>query len=275
MLSNLRKTLNVSDEEHEQIVTELSGSSASAAPGQPLQEASGRYTQDKDFEPTGYGAQSPAAETPVKEEPAAAPEINEGITRVTPSPAPAAAPQTPAATAPQTPAPAAAPAAAVGDSPLEQGKEAFRQGDYQKAYDLCDEALKAKPGDSQALFFKKRAKSKLDESGGGSSSPAPEGTADPMMSHVQQTAQTPAPASGGDQMKCMSCRDTHNCSWCKSSGVCWMCHGAGTCSSCKGSGLTDGGTCTKCKGSGKCDSCLGSGKCYWCKGSGKCHKCSL
>jgi len=202
----------------------------------------------------------------------AKPEDLGGIKRVSPAPA-----EEPSTSAPVTPTPTGSASADPTDEQdpdklLEMGKEAYREGEYKKAFDICDKVLQLKPNHSQAVFFKKRAKSKIDE-GGDEAEAAPEAAADPMMAHTQTTASPGLPAGGNANPKCLSCRDTEVCSWCKASGVCWMCHGAGKCSACKGTGIVEGDTCNKCKGSGQCDSCLGSGKCYWCKGSGKCHKC--
>jgi hypothetical protein len=278
MLGNLRKTLGVSDEEHMQVVAELSSSLPSSGSGEtetPDADPSRYHGHDDEFQVQGYASEPGTDEPEPKEEEQpqdTGPQETQdtgttpaelGIKRVSPAPA--------------EPTPDTGTDVPEGDlSPeklLELGKDAFRKGEYRKAFDLCDKVLKETPNHSQALFFKKRAKTKMDETGEGPTATQQE-SADPMLSHIQQTSTEATEAAGSSaNPKCLSCRDSGTCSWCKSSGVCWMCHGSGTCNTCKSTGIVDGETCNKCKGSGKCDSCLGSGKCYWCKGSGKCHKC--
>lgn len=82
------------------------------------------------------------------------------------------------------------------------------------------------------------------------------------------------PSPGGDP-NCKSCGGSGQCHWCQGSGKCYWCKGSGNCDKCNGTGKINGDDCKACKGSGKCHSCIGDGECYWCKGSGKCSKCVM
>ena len=82
-----------------------------------------------------------------------------------------------------------------------------------------------------------------------------------------------APSEGDPN--CKSCGGSGECHWCQGSGKCYWCKGTGNCEKCKGTGKVDGEDCKSCKGAGKCHSCMGDGSCYWCKGTGKCNKCAL
>jgi hypothetical protein len=83
----------------------------------------------------------------------------------------------------------------------------------------------------------------------------------------------PAEGSGGDP-NCTSCEGTGECRWCNSSGKCNWCSGLGNCKKCGATGKIDGEDCSSCKGTGECFSCKGTGNCFWCKGTGKCSKCN-
>jgi hypothetical protein len=346
MLSNLRKTLRITEEEHQQILAEL-GATLGAAPLQAQTQAPVQQSAP----PRSAEVIPTATDMPKRITPAYAASVPLGpispapgqVVQTTPQPShiapagPMPAPVAPAPTAQPTIQPAGAsrvpqhvgsvhqmadrpetgepstigsgiqrvgpalgpqqapkpvageskPASAIKEPKtpedyLELGKEAYRVGDYQKALEQCEISLKMKPSNNpQALFFKKRAKSKIEEGAPGAdfAKPAEAPQSDLMLSHiappvVAPVSPPPAAASGPGAQQCLSCRDTKVCSWCKGTGECWMCHGAKICSNCKGTGKVGEASCPKCRGSGKCDSCLGSGNCYWCKGSGKCHKCS-
>lgn len=288
MLNNLRKTLRIADEEHEQILSELTGemSGAPAVEEKPAETpatdtpsssdantlgSDGVHTLGSDGVHTLGGSSSEPEDKPPSS--GIVRSFGDASTDKSPDDTSAAATiqRVSTDTSKEIEEPKAAPAASGSfDDLLNQGKEAYRAGKYQDAYDFCTQALEVKPNNSQALFFKKRAKSKLGDNVK-KSSPAQE-RSDPMMSHMAKP-QEKKPVENSLIPKCLSCRDTGTCSWCKGEGSCWMCHGTGKCNNCKGSGIVDDETCPKCKGSGECDSCIGSGKCYWCKGSGKCHKC--
>jgi hypothetical protein len=93
-----------------------------------------------------------------------------------------------------------------------------------------------------------------------------------------QDAQAPEPVitpAGDGDPNCKSCGGSGQCHWCRGSGKCYWCKGTGNCDKCQGSGEINGDQCKSCKGSGKCHSCNGDSTCYWCKGSGKCSKCLL
>ena len=339
MLTNLRKTLRISDDEHQQIIDELraaSGFPPASTPVAPTPAPAMTTSMPSPVQPAFAPSPAPPSPspqpaqvhplgptpgpiptpTPISSPAQVAPDIPKSATisalevdirggshhlSITPTqaterePAPTTASSIISSGIQRvSPAPKAAeqPAsnlleAAKGkrdedlnfDECLELGKEAYRTGGYKRSVDLCDRALKLKPNNSQAIFFKKRSKSKMDEAAPASAVPAaqtsPQPTSDPMLSHMgaPKAAQT-AVQSGSIIPKCLSCRDTHVCSWCKGQGLCWMCQGTGVCNTCKGSGTLNDAPCPKCKGSSKCDSCMGTGKCYWCKGTAKCHKCS-
>jgi hypothetical protein len=98
---------------------------------------------------------------------------------------------------------------------------------------------------------------------------------------IEEVASAPTPepvnetTNGGGDPNCKSCGGSGSCHWCEGTGKCYWCKGSGKCDKCKGEGQLNGETCKSCKGSGKCHSCNGDTTCYWCKGSGKCSKCSL
>jgi hypothetical protein len=105
---------------------------------------------------------------------------------------------------------------------------------------------------------------------------APEINSDSDVPSTPNNTPPPAPPpEGGGDPNCKSCGGSGQCHWCQGSGKCYWCKGTGNCDKCKGEGKIDGEECKSCKGAGKCHSCMGEGTCYWCKGSGKCSKCSM
>jgi hypothetical protein len=89
------------------------------------------------------------------------------------------------------------------------------------------------------------------------------------LSHTVSAAE-----SGGCDPNCSSCDGTGECRWCNSSGKCNWCNGLGKCKKCGATGKINGEDCSSCKGTGECFSCKGTGNCFWCKGTGKCSKCN-
>jgi tetratricopeptide (TPR) repeat protein len=171
---------------------------------------------------------------------------------------------------------------------LNSGKNAYHKGNYEHAIECCDNVLLIDPDNSEALFFRKRALSKIEklrgkDAGGKAAAAAdievsdagevPVGAANNGGAEVA-VGEIKAPAGGGDP-NCKSCAGSGQCHWCKGSGKCYWCKGSGKCDKCNGEGKVNGEECKGCKGSGKCHSCNGDGECYWCKGSGKCSKCSM
>jgi tetratricopeptide (TPR) repeat protein len=172
---------------------------------------------------------------------------------------------------------------------LNDGKNSYHKGNYEEAIEYCDKVLLLDPDNSEALFFRKRTLSKIEKLRG-----KPNGDAAANNGVGANTELTPpavgelngangaggavAPAgagSGTGDPNCKSCKGSGTCHWCKGSGQCYWCKGTGKCDKCGGSGEINGEQCKSCKGAGKCHSCNGDSKCYWCEGSGKCNKCSM
>jgi hypothetical protein len=194
---------------------------------------------------------------------------------------------------------------------LTAGKNSYHKGNYEEAIEFCDKVLLLNPDNSEALFFRKRTLSKIEKmkgkkgSGGGKKEPKvkeKDATKTEMQEvedemteaadiDVEPIEQSPemepaavgnntngagAPTAGKEaDPNCKSCAGSGQCHWCQGSGKCYWCKGSGNCDKCKGEGQINGDECKSCKGSGKCHSCNGDSNCYWCKGSGKCSKCSL
>ncbi|WP_455392444.1 tetratricopeptide repeat protein [[Eubacterium] cellulosolvens] len=168
---------------------------------------------------------------------------------------------------------------------LAQGKNSYHKGNYEEAIEYCDKVLLMDPDNSEALFFRKRTLSKIEKlrgkkAGDTVKDEAPPADADvaameanPQM-EVSPPKEAPPATGGGGDPNCKSCKGSGECHWCKGSGSCYWCKGSGNCDKCNGSGKINGENCKSCKGTGKCHSCNGDGKCYWCHGSGKCSKCS-
>jgi tetratricopeptide (TPR) repeat protein len=170
------------------------------------------------------------------------------------------------------------------DEFLNEGKGAYKKGDFQQAIVYFDKAIEMEPDNSEAIFYRRRSQKKLEETGGGAAA-GPAGAAAPGAAPAGAeggpaaggpTPPSPIPASEmrGDP-NCSSCSGAGTCRWCKASGGCYWCKGSGQCDKCKGTGVTKGQQCGSCAGSGKCHSCKGTGLCYWCQGKGTCNKCSV
>lgn len=181
---------------------------------------------------------------------------------------------------------------------LTSGKNSYHKGNYEEAIEYCDKVLLLDPDNSEALFFRKRTLSKIEKlrgknKGKSSSSSKKSASADSGTEVTEPPSEAPAgvdddaqgdmPPSETSKVadgnvgdpNCKSCGGSGECHWCKGSGGCYWCKGSGKCDKCKGEGQLNGEECKSCKGSGKCHSCNGDGQCYWCKGSGKCSKCSM
>jgi tetratricopeptide (TPR) repeat protein len=200
---------------------------------------------------------------------------------------------------------------------LTAGKNSYHKGNYEEAIEFCDKVLLLDPDNSEALFFRKRTLSKIEKmrgkkGGAGGTKKAPEQApappkeeqategevadieaslneaADmnidaindsPEVTPAPNTDNNSAPEANGETKaadpNCKSCGGSGQCHWCQGSGKCYWCKGSGDCDKCKGEGQINGEDCKSCKGTGKCHSCNGDTNCYWCKGTGKCSKCSL
>jgi hypothetical protein len=167
---------------------------------------------------------------------------------------------------------------------IKAGKAAYHKNDFQSAIGSFDKALELEPDNSEALFFRKRSQSKLNEKStpadGGATGAAvgmnPGGVAASTANTAIEGGMAEVPNVG--EMKgdpgCSSCNGAGTCRWCKATGGCYWCKGTGQCDKCKGTGVLKGQQCSSCAGSGKCHSCKGNGKCYWCQGNGRCNKCN-
>ncbi len=192
---------------------------------------------------------------------------------------------------------------------LNAGKNAYHKQNYEDAIQFCDKVLLLDPDNSEALFFRKRTLSKLEKSkskkGSGevtakvTAPPAPinksatveeaaqmeadldeaaELNLEPMKENPSKNSVNNNVAPGAEKKadpNCKTCGGSGECHWCQGTGKCYWCKGTGNCDKCKGEGQIKGEECKSCKGSGKCHSCNGDSNCYWCKGTGKCSKCSL
>ncbi len=178
---------------------------------------------------------------------------------------------------------------------LNEGKNSYHKGNYEGAIEFCDKVLLLDPDNSEALFFRKRTLSKIEKLHGGKDEPEktaakaePEKTAakaepeqlaakaEPELEPPEVSPEPGGTAAGGKgDPDCKSCKGSGQCHWCRGSGECYWCKGTGKCDKCDGSGKIGDEECKSCKGSGKCHSCNGDSKCYWCNGTGKCSKCSL
>ncbi len=177
---------------------------------------------------------------------------------------------------------------------LNAGKESYHKGNYEEAIEYCDKVLLLDPDNSEALFFRKRTLSKIEKLHGKKGAGGKKAKADASAEAASGAAieeatggaevetgpppsQEPTPsagtAEGGGDPNCKSCKGSGQCHWCRGSGQCYWCKGSGKCDKCAGTGKIGDEECKSCKGSGKCHSCNGDGKCYWCNGSGKCSKC--
>jgi hypothetical protein len=162
---------------------------------------------------------------------------------------------------------------------LKEGKSSYKKSDFQMAISYFDKAIALEPDNAEALFYRKRSVSKLQEMGGTVSEDTSVADTASIASSTSntltaETAAAQAPPSGdfkGDP-NCASCNGSGVCRWCKG-GACYWCGGNGQCDKCKGTGVTKGQQCPSCAGSGKCHSCKGSGQCFWCHGNGRCSKC--
>lgn len=161
---------------------------------------------------------------------------------------------------------------------LVEGKNSYHKGNYEEAIEYCDKVLILDPDNSEALFFRKRTLSKIEKlqgkggAGGGTKAAVPPAEAQTEVLPPDQAPPATGGAGNGDP-NCKSCKGSGQCHWCKGSGSCYWCKGSGNCEKCNGSGKINGEDCKSCKGTGKCHSCNGDGKCYWCHGDGKCSKC--
>lgn len=141
--------------------------------------------------------------------------------------------------APPPPPPPPSQPDAPGDC-LKLGKNAYHSGDYKRALEMCDQVLCVNPSDSEALFFRKRALSKMADGA------------------------EPADVKSGDLLftvpavkpPCGSCRGSGKCYWCKGTGRCYWCSGTGL------------------RGGVRCESCKATGSCRWCGATGACPKCA-
>jgi tetratricopeptide (TPR) repeat protein len=181
---------------------------------------------------------------------------------------------------------------------LAEGKNSYHKGNYEEAIEYCDKVLILDPDNSEALFFRKRTLSKIEKLRGkeaASSAAIPKHTSQASEDVAEAPSKVQSPQSNGSEAlkdaqnitppkagggaagdpNCKTCKGSGECHWCKGSGQCYWCKGSGSCDKCQGSGQIKGEQCKSCKGSGKCHSCNGDGKCYWCNGSGKCSKCSI
>ena len=189
---------------------------------------------------------------------------------------------------------------------LTAGKNSYHKGNYEEAIDYCDQVLLLDPDNSEALFFRKRTLSKVEKirgsdkggakpkekmaspedqpmgelggpvaNGGLADNPGVEPNPGPIpVPETQPVSPMNNGAVGGGDPNCKSCAGSGQCHWCKGSGKCYWCKGTGKCDKCNGAGNINGEPCKSCKGSGKCHSCNGDSSCYWCHGSGKCSKCA-
>jgi hypothetical protein len=272
VLDTLRQSLNISSEEHDQIENEVKeeiagggGPSALSVSSNPEPgEPPAGEADEGDINVIRPGFNDDAIEHNSMESNNPGPDS--GID----------------AAAPEPEIDAGAPAVDSIEELLKSGKASYHKNDFQSAIDFFDKALAMEPENSEALFFRKRSQSKLQESGGGddagkaaaSSSSAPAADSSMMATGAAAAPAVPPGEMRGDP-NCSSCNGSGTCRWCKATGGCYWCKGVGQCEKCKGTGVSKGQQCGACAGSGKCHSCKGSGKCYWCQGTGRCSKCNM
>ena len=284
MLDTLRRSLNISADDHMQIEhdvrSELSG----------IEPNNSNNGSNSSNDANGVGNPSPQNPSPEPEaQNVPSPESPQPGLGQPPAPMQPPPPEQP----PAPPEPAEPPAdegANEGDQIkdlLNSGKNDYHKGNYEHAIECCDKVLLLDPENSEALFFRKRALSKIEKLRGtkdksakksvsaeASAKPEPEAVAADVGGDNPKGAKSKIEPGSGDP-NCKSCGGSGQCHWCKNSGQCYWCKGSGKCDKCGGEGKIGDEDCKACKSSGKCHSCNGDGECYWCKGSGKCSKCSM
>lgn len=268
MLDTLRKSLNISPEEHIKIEQDVRVELADGHELPDITEQSPNGGEGVPHAPD-FAIEPPAREPPKPETPVSQPPM----------------PKAPTAHKP------------TGDDEAETndikglltaGKNSYHKGNYEEAIEYCDKVLLLDPDNSEALFFRKRTLSKIEKLTGKMSAGA--GKAEAKAETAVEPKETPGevaePATssgvggaveggiGGGDPNCKSCKGSGQCHWCKGSGQCYWCKGSGKCDKCGGTGKMGDEQCKSCKGTGKCHSCNGDGKCYWCGGGGRCSKCS-
>jgi tetratricopeptide (TPR) repeat protein len=261
MLDTLRKSLNISPEEHLKIEKDVR---IELSDGSELPDITEQSPNGGEGAPPGpdTAIEPPAPESQVPEPPA------------TEEPAPTQK-------EPPAPEPAAGDETETNDIKglLTAGKNSYHKGNYEEAIEYCDKVLLLDPDNSEALFFRKRTLSKIEKLTGkkGSEKEKAEAKAETAVEPKETPGEVGEPAAAGTFVgdpNCKSCKGTGQCHWCKSSGQCYWCKGSGKCDKCGGTGKMGDEQCKSCKGTGKCHSCNGDGKCYWCGGGGRCSKCS-
>jgi tetratricopeptide (TPR) repeat protein len=246
MLDTLRKSLNISPEDHVQIENDVRIELNGIMPA--------------DTNPTDNPGDNPGPAN-------GNPEPNPGT----------AAPEPPQAPGePPVPQPMDGTAGEPDDIKglLAEGKNSYHKGNYEEAIEYCDKVLLLDPDNSEALFFRKRTLSKIEKLRGKPGSKKETPKAQTEVAPEPPSKPEKKAKSGGGDPNCKSCKGSGQCNWCKGTSECYWCKGTGKCDKCSGSGKINGEECKSCKGSGQCNSCGGNGQCYWCGGTGNCTKCS-
>ena len=170
---------------------------------------------------------------------------------------------------------------------LNSGKNAYREGNYEKAIGYCDKVLLIDPENSEALFFRKRTLSKIEKSQEGPEDTAVqtdlpaqemaqaieadvggfEETEDEVIETAQETVEEPEGETDAEDDEITQILRAEL-------GDDFVSGGAAEADV---EGAEAGGgdpNCKSCGGSGECHWCKSTGKCYWCKGTGNCDKCN-
>jgi len=162
------------------------------------------------------------------------------------------------------------------------GKEKYRKHNYEAAMKLFSDGLGIMPDHAELNFLMKKVKLKLKTGDNGHDTKNQEqgpisdtdNTATPTAPREVPSAIPVSPAvdpqgTGSDGNKGLGLLDTESeCISCEGKGNCYWCNGTGECDRCSGTGSFHDEKCSMCGGSGKCNSCSGNGKCPWCKGTG-------
>ena len=178
------------------------------------------------------------------------------------------------------------------------GKEKYRKHDYEAAMKLFSNGLGIMPDHEELNFLMKKVLLKLKTGDNGHDTKnhgqgpvsATDNTATltvpraaiPMngstikMSKLSEvpSAIPVSPAVGPqgtnpNSNKDLGLLDTDSeCISCEGKGICYWCNGTGKCDRCSGTGSFHDEKCSMCGGTGKCNSCSGNGNCPWCKGTG-------
>ncbi len=171
---------------------------------------------------------------------------------------------------------------------VEEGKDAYREKQYERALEIYDHGLALDPDCTEIKFLRNSVQAKLEalneQTTEKISIEQPEST-DKQIDQEFDTQSTEPEMTNRieslekrvqDKVKELDNigeipkeQPENSCKSCEGTGECYWCKGTGKCAECFGSGKdSNGNECGKCNGTGTCKSCNGAGKCHWCHGTG-------